>query len=539
VGSLTFQPTYTAQVTANSAGVISPVANTGSAFADFLLGLPFSGSVNGFQPLHYRYTDYYPYFQDSWRVTPTFTLNYGLAWYFSTVPNPQGGDALLSHSFDFSTGLLQYSALGQVSPQVVRNDWNNFMPRLGFAWSPAFAHNTTIRAGVGTYYAQLGLNDLQYAAAAPPFTTSTSFTNNRNSNLPANYFGNGVFPVIPLPSLSASFAATLPSGFSITAIDPSSRTPYQTQWNFSIQHLLGRNDLIQADYIGNSGHDGTNRFEADQCPFRPDLFCNNNLRPYPRYSGISYVTYNTNTSYEAMIVKYQHQFSHGLTILANYTFQKALSDAFEPNGPAGVNTQISQCRSCDKGPLSYDIPHSFVISTVYDLPFGRGRMFGTNMSRPLDALIGGWELTVIGNLNHGTPVDVISPNTTGSTNTRERANRTCNGNDTSIADHVRTNGFLYFDTSCFSTPATGYFGNSGRGIIYNPGVDNWDVSAVKSFSIYERLRFELRGEAFNFFNHVNFTGLDANTGDIASNTFGKVSSTRPPRLIQLSGKITW
>ena len=112
---------------------------------------------------------------------------------------------------------------------------------------------------------------------------------------------------------------------------------------------------------------------------------------------------------------------------------------------------------------------------------------------------------MIGNLNHGTPVDVISPNTTSSTNTRQRANRTCNGNDSSISQDVRNNGFLYFNTSCFSTAATGYFGNSGRGVIYNPGVANWDVSAVKTFSIYERLRFELRGEAFNFFNHPIFS----------------------------------
>jgi hypothetical protein len=538
VGSLSFQPTYTAQLTANSAGVTSPVSSTGSAFADFLLGLPFSGSVNGFQPLHYRYTDYYPYFQDSWRITPNFTLNYGLAWYFSSIPNPQGADALLSHSFDFSTGLLKYSALGQVSPQVIKNDHNNFMPRFGFAWSPGSAHNTTLRAGVGMYYAQLGLNDIQYAAAAPPFTTSVSFTNNRNSNLPANSFGNGVFPVIPLPSLNSSFAANLPAGFSITAIDPNSRTPYQTQWNVSLQRLIGKNDLIQGDYIGNSGHKGTNRYEADQCPFRSDLFCDNTLRPYQRYSAISYVTYNTNTSYEAMLLKYQHQFSDGLTVLANYTFQKALSDAFEPNGPA-VNTQISGCRSCDKGPLAYSIPHSFVISTVYDLPFGRGRRFGANVSRPLDTALGGWRLTVIGNLNHGTPLDVITPNTTGSTNTRERANRPCDGNDSSYSSNLRTNGYQYFNPACFATPATGYFGNSGRGIIYTPGVNNWDLSVVKAFSIYERLRFELRGEAFNFFNHVNFTGLDNNTGDIASNKFGKVSGALSPRLIQISGKIVW
>ena len=112
------------------------------------------------------------------------------------------------------------------------------------------------------------------------------------------------------------------------------------------------------------------------------------------------------------------------------------------------------------------------------------------------------------------------------------------GNDSSFSSNLRTNGYQYFNPACFSTPATGYFGNSGRGVIYNPGVDNWDVSVVKSFSIYERLRFELRGEAFNFFNHVNFTGLDNNTGDIASNKFGKVSGSLSPRLIQISGKIS-
>jgi hypothetical protein len=98
---------------------------------------------------------------------------------------------------------------------------------------------------------------------------------------------------------------------------------------------------------------------------------------------------------------------------------------------------------------------------------------------------------------------------------------------------------VYFNGACFSTPATGYFGNSGRGVIYNPGVDNWSMSLVKAFPIHERLKFELRGEAFNVFNHTNFTGLDTNTGDIASNKFGKVSSSLSPRLIQIAGKIVW
>jgi hypothetical protein len=534
VGSLTFQPNYTAQLTTSATGAVSFAAKTGNAFADFLLGLPLSGSVAGFQPVHYNFSDYYPYIQDSWRVRPNFTINYGLAWYYSSIPNPQGPDALLPHAFDFTTGLLKYAALKEVSPQVIENDHNNFMPRLGFAWSPGFLSNTTVRAGVGMYYAQLGLNDIQFAVSAPPFSNSFTFSNTATAPLPAISLGNGVFPGVSLPPLTSTFAANLPQGTSFNVFDQFARTPYITQWNFSLQHTFGKNDLVQGDYIGNSGHHGTNRYEANQCPYRADLFCDNSKKPYPRYGAMAYVPYNTNTSYEAMILKYQHQFSKGLTVLANYTFQKALSDGFEPNGPP-INTQIASCRSCDKGPVAYNIPHSVVISSVYELPFGKGKAFGNGVGRLGDALIGGWKLSVIGRMNHGTANDVTATNVTSSTNNRQRANRTCNGNDSNIASNVRTNGHVYFDTSCFNQPALGYFGDSGRGILYYPGTDLWDTSFVKGFSIREASKFELRGEFFNVFNHTNFNAPDANVGDKASGKFGIITSAREPRLIQFAG----
>lgn len=533
VGSLAFQGNYTKQF--NSAGT-AYIANTGNAFADFLLGLPQSGSVNGFQPVHYNFNDYYPYFQDTWRLTPHFTLNYGIAWYYSNVPKPQGNDALLGHSFDFTTGLIKYSALGEVRPQVVKEDYNNLMPRLGFSWVPSWDENTTVRAAVGMYYGQLGLNDLQYGVSAPPFSNTFSFTNVQTANLPALQLGNGVYPVITYPALTPGFAAALPDGTSFNLFDENNRTPYLTQWTTSLQHTFGKNDLMQLDYIGNSGHKNPNRYGYNQCPYRADLYCDNSLKPYPtRYGNIGYVPYNANSSYEALVAKYQHQVTHGLTLLANFTWQKSLSDGFEPNTGAANGAQIVTCRRCEKGPTTYNVPLSFVISSVYDLPFGKGKQFGNNAGPVTNLLIGGWRLSVIGRMDHGRTVDVTATNQTSSQGNISRANRVagCTINDPSISKYVRTNGHRYFNTACFSTPAVGYFGTSGKDVLYTPGQDKWDASLVKAFPIYDTMKLEMRGEFFNVFNHVNFSDLGTNAS--APATFGVVTNARNPRIIQVAG----
>ncbi|MBS1815021.1 MAG: carboxypeptidase regulatory-like domain-containing protein [Acidobacteria bacterium] len=537
VGSLAFQGNYTKQF--NAAGTaylkdVPKVIKYGDAFADFLLGLPQSGSVAGFQPIHYYFTDFYPYFQDSWRITPHFTVNYGASWYYSEIPKPQGPDALLPHSFDFSTGLLKYSALGEVRPQVVKEDYNNIAPRLGFVYSPPFDPNTTFRAGVGLYYGELGLNDVQYGVSAPPFSNSFSFQNVATANLPERQLGNGVFPVIVYPPLTKDFAANLPKGASFNIFDENNRTPYLTQWTASIQHTFGHNDLIQFDYIGNSSHKNPNRYNLNMCPYRADLFCDLTKLPYPQYGTMSYVPYNTNSNYEALITKYRHQVTHGLTLLANFTWQKALSDGFEPN-TGGANGMQSLCRTCEKGPTTYNIPLSFVVSSVYDLPFGRGKTFGRNAGYFENFLIGGWRLSVIGRMDHGMAASVTATNVTNNAGVMERADRVpgCYANVRSISKYVRTNNHQYFNTACYSVPDAGYFGTSGKGSIYEPGQDTWDASLVKGFIFTERVRLEMRGEFFNVFNHANFIGLGENVSNQA--TFGIVTNTRDPRIIQVAG----
>ncbi len=538
VGTLSFQPIFSAQLQPGPSGP-TPMKNTGSALADLLLGMPLSGTVVGFQPMHYQYTEYFPYMQDSWRASKSLTINYGISWYYSQVPNPQGPDRKLPHAFNFSTGLLEYAGLGQVSPQVMNPDYKDFTPRLGFVWQPGFWHNGVVRAGAGIYYGQMGLLETQFAAVAPPFQSAVPFTNNEFSPMPTYTFGNpvaanSVFPVIPAQALTDTYAANLPKGFAPFALNPHSVTPYVSQWTFSIQQTFGANDLLEVDSLGNSGHDQQNRYDADQCIVSANLFCNGSNRPYPRYAFILYSNTNGNMSYEALVAKYQHHLSKGLTVLANYTYSKTLSDSWETG--AGTMSQIASCRSCDKGPVSYDIPQQMVVSTLYDLPFGRGKEFGSRLPRIPDLFVGGWSLGTIGTLSAGSAFTVTAPNATGSPFTLVRADRLCNGKDTNLSSHLRSNGFIDFKTACFASPAPGYFGTSPRGVLFGPGVDNWDMSMSKQIPLVDQMQMEVRGDFFNAFNHANFGLPDSFTGDV---NFGKVSNASDPRLMQISATLRW
>jgi hypothetical protein len=533
LGTMAFQPIFTAQLVAGTGG-LGPVTNTGNSFADFLLGMPASGSVIGLPPLHYRYTEYFPYFQDSWKVAPGLTINYGISWYYSGPPNPQGADRNLPHEFDFQTGQLLFAALNQINPAIFNPDKNNFVPRLGLAWQPKFIKNTVFRAGAGVYYGQQGLIEAQFTAVGPPFNQALAFSNNQFSPQPTYVLGQNVFPVIPLPPLTSTFAATLPSGTTAFVADPDDRTPYMTQWNFSVQHTLLKSDLIEADYVGVSAHDQQSRYDADECLATASLFCSPATRPYPQYASLLYEINNGNLSYQALVLKYEHQFSRGLTLLANYTFSKTLSDGWESG--TSTNNQSADCRACDKGPVTYNQPHQVVISTVYELPFGRGRKFGSRMPYVEDALLGGWNLGGIMKFASGASFTVTAPNRTASAYSLTRANTVCNGAESQLSGNLRSDGLVDFNTACYAVPATGYFGDSGRGVLLGPGVNNWDTTISKLFALGERARLQFRAEFFNTWNHAQFNNPDAAVGDA---TFGQVSSARTPREIQGALKLVF
>ncbi|MGH9628559.1 MAG: carboxypeptidase regulatory-like domain-containing protein [Bryobacteraceae bacterium] len=535
VGSLSFQPQFTAQLAANAQGQLTPQAGTGSSFADFLLGLPATGQMIGLPLIPYRFTQFNPYFQDTWKVTRNFTLNYGIAWFLSTVPNPVGWAARLPHGFDPNTGLLTYAALGQVDPKILSMNWRNITPRLGFAWRPGFLKNTVIRAGAGTFYADTKLIEAQFAMVAPPFNTPVTVNTPATSPAPQFVLGQNIFPAPPDIALDESYASQLPNGTTAFVLRPSSRTPYVNQWNFSIQHSIRTGDLIELAYMGSSGHNQQHRFEGNQCRVGADLRCDPATRPYPRYSSLLTADFNGNSSYNALIARYHHQTESGLDLRFEYTLGKAINDHFQ----GGANdSQVSTCRACDKGPASFDVKHRAVASLIYRLPFGRGRAFGRNLSGLAEAVVGNWNLTSIATFSTGTPFDVTAANTTGFNNITHRANRLCDGRSNELEDSVRTNGLRWFDTSCYAAPAAGFYGNSGRNVMYGPGIHNWDIGVEKMWAlpVREGTRLQLRGEFFNAFNHAQF-GLPV--ASVVSPVFGQLSSARAPRLIQFGLRLLY
>ena len=536
LGSLQFQPDFTAQLGLNAKGAMAPVAGTGSSFADFLLGLPFNASLAGLPMFQYRSTQFLPYFEDTWRITPRLTLNYGISWDLTTVPNPQGTARQYVHGFDFQTGLLTYAALNQVSPQVLSLQTHNFTPRLGLAWQPSFLPNTVIRAGAGMYFDDEALSEAQFAMVGPPFNTPLQLFN--TGLTPQYILGQNVFPVSSFPALSKNFAASLPNGTTSFLLNGPGPIPYVDQWNLSIEHSITPNDSIELDYLGSSSHDLQNRYDSDQCVPTAALYCSPTTKPYPRYAGLLTADFNGNSSYEAFFAKYYHRITQGLDFRLEYALSKVLTDAFEgPN--VATSTQIADCRRCDKGYASFDQFQRAVASTVYEVPFGRGRRFGAHLPTAVNLLAGDWVVTAIGTFASGLPIFITSPSTTASIYIAERPNRVCNGADSALSGNLRTDGFLDFNTACFVAPGAGYFGNSGRAPLFGPGINNWDIGIQKQFPvpITEAALVEFRAEMFNAFNHAQFLNPNANTG--AGPNFGRVSATAPPRLVQLALKLDW
>jgi hypothetical protein len=531
-GSYNFTTAFSSQLATGSNGALGPVAGTGNAFADFLLGMPTNGESKGMPPFHVRWTTINPYVQDTWKMTPRLTANVGLAWFGNTPPNPSDAtNKNLVHSFDFTTGLPTFAALGQTPGQLYRMTRTNFAPRIGFSYS--LDDKTVIRAGFGTFYTtQMALN-VQYAVVSQIITVNNSIANGQPT--PTYTLGVNAFPPATVGQITPDQVAGITGA--IQYLDRNIRSPYVYQWNFDVQRTFGK-FLLDVGYIGNASHHLALNFNPVDCSnlgVPNDLSCNIARNPYnPKFPYIQQVSSYGWGNYNGLIVKFRRQFSNGFSLIANYTYAKALASAQQ-----GSNSTLNQrrnCFQCDYGPTTSNVPQSLVVSAVYDLPFGRGKRFGSDMNRVLDGVVGGWNISFITTLQSGTPFSVSAPNQTVWPAANIRANRLCNGRNELTNKDVRTNGYQWIQKSCFVAPPSGFFGNGGFDILNGPGINNTDLGAHKSFTLHEDVKFTLRGEFFNAWNHAQFNNPDSG---VASATFGKITSARSPRLVQIGGTITF
>jgi hypothetical protein len=524
LGVLSFQPAFTAQLTRNPQGQLTPSAGTGDSFADFLLGIPVTGTISGLPVVDFRALEFVPFAQDTWRVNRQLTLNFGLSWFIETPPDPQGQARSAVHGFDVNTGQVVFSALGQLDPRVAATDRNNLAPRFGMAWTPGSSNRTVVRAGAGIYYSPMPwVLELYPLALGSPSSTGVGFTNPQTNPSPAYQFGQNIFPPSPVPVVTSVYAANLPPGTQVTALDPSFRTAYTSQWNLSIERRLSRSDSLELSYLGSSSHRLPVLTDLSQCRPGPDLFCGASTKPWPIYSVIYWATSAGNASSQALIARYARRANHGLNLRFEYTLGKTLSDAWESS--LLPRAQIADCRACDKGPATFDVRSRAVGSVVWEIPYGQ-----TRVTR-------GWSLSAITTFSTGQPALLTGPNQTGTLFLNHLPNRTCHGSNDGLSGNIRNNGFLWFDPSCFPGSPTGYFGNSGPTVLYGPGVNNWDLAAAKLTRLSESVGLQFRAEFFNVWNHAQFQQPDGNVGD--GPNFGRISAAQQPRLIQFAAKIVW
>ena len=550
----------------------NPTANTGAALAELELGAAGSGStgISYFQAISKYYLGWY--LQDDWKVAPKLTLNLGLRYELQTAPTDRhNGQAYfdynavnpISQSIGFNVpGELVFNG-GSNRSGLYNPGYLNFAPRIGLAYKAT--NKLVIRTGVGVFYIPAYLA----GGPAPGYTQSTPFVGSLNGGLnPYNTLSNP-FPTGLLPVSGNSLGGLTNVGFSTPGVQSYRATPYMSQWTFDLQYSLAKNDLLDASYIGNRGnHLLTGGINYDQLPTQYLSLGTQLLNPVsnPFYGHITssgcglsnrtvplgqlllpfpeFCSVNDSetpagfSTYNSLNLSYTHRTSVGLTLYASYTWSKFIDNTQGTNGWAQVNSgsffRNNYDLALEKSLDGNDIPQSFVMNYVYEIPVGKGRAVGSNFSKPVDAIIGGWQVSGVTTFKSGFPLSITTSNNNAcaSFGCGQRPNIV--GNSSLSSPSIGE----WFNTAAFAQPAAYTFGNAPRYMsnLRSPGFANWDIAIQKWWSFTENLRLQLRAEMFNTFNHTNLFAPDTNLGD---SSFGTINASYDPRDIQMALKLYW
>lgn len=526
-GSLTFSGPFTAQYVAGKAQ-----ASTGSPLADFLLGYPTSGSVaTGSTLAHYRFAEYGFFFQDDWKAAQNLTIQAGLRYEPSTDPYSEEGNTYI---FDQQNGTLLFPSLGEVPRGLLHSPHREFGPRLGMSFSPGSSGRTTIRAGVGTYFDMNQLNELQFANSGPPFSNHFALLQTGATITNAYQLDTNIFPAFAPQQPTPGF--TPPAGVSLFTLDPNNKTPTIIQYNFNVQHQLGLNSMFQIGYFGSHAYHLSKRYNFNSCSSATDYLCVASRKPFPTYGYVFISSTRADSNYNSLQATFQQHITHGFTLLANYTYEKSL-DTDSGEGGATYSTRAA-CISCDYGRSLFSVPQRFVASSIYELPIGRRKALGANMSPLANVLIGGWEVSGIYTIDSGGPFDIAATAQSGESEYSSRAN--CVSTNYYSAHHLHTDpNHQWLNPAAFAAPAVGTFGNCARDVVTGPGDQTLNAEAAKHFGFGDGRDIEFRAEAFNALNHTNFSNPAASVGSTTApaGNFGRITSAGSARIIQLALKL--
>jgi hypothetical protein len=506
---------------------------TRNAIADFLLGLPnFYSELDVQRTGRYRYNQFEAFFQDDWKASPRLTLNLGVRWFgiphifekdnavttfvperwsASRAPTVNPDGTIVPGSGDIlGNGIVQ---AGQGIPRgLVKDYWNTFAPRLGFAWDPWGTGKTVIRGGYGIGYYRVEGNDIYDFVNNPPFARTVNIFNPPL----ANHGGGTAAPPRPI---------------SLFALDFQYKVPMAQTFSLGIQRELFKDTGLEIAYVGSRGthldhaRNINQPLRAGGFDFDPRLNANaisqDSIRPFIGWSTIRQAENTGSSTYHSLQVNFDKRFSDGLKFQVAYTFSRGIGDVFDSNGRS-VNAlpQDSYNLRAERGLLGFDRPHNLVINYIYELPFFR------DQPGLAGRILGGWQISGISTFASG---PTASPGiSTGRNGLANRPNLV--GNQIEGPKTVEQ----WFNRAAFAEPAPGFFGNAGRNIIREPGINKWDMSFFKNNRITETVSLQFRAEFFNIFNHASFNGINTTFG---SGAFGRVTSARDPRIVQFGLKL--
>jgi hypothetical protein len=498
---------------------------TNDGIADLLLGFPSSTSRKiGTVTNHLYESAFGSFVQDDWKILPSLTLNLGLRYEIQTAPNEEYGQ-LTSYNPGVGkvliggvstvpnwqqtvasaglTGLVALASDYGVPSSLVNSNYDNFAPRVGFAWRPFGNNRTVIRSGYGIFYTGSRMSAMRTDLAGGfPFSQSQSFTGS-TSNPNALTLQN------PFPDALAKLSGvTTANGYEV---NPPS--PYLQSWNFTVEREIGKGVVIETGYAGSKGTHLGRKYDINQELRTPT----STTRPYAGFGDIEYYSFGQNSSYNSGTITARKRFEHGLFFRANYTYAKSIDVNSGLNYAGGGGYQGAQNSlnlNAERGRSDFDIRHVFSMNFAWQVPFRK------------NLLIRGWQLAGSGTAYSGQP---FTPQLSGPSQDLAQATRPDRLANGSVANPSATR---WFDVAAFAiVPDNAYrFGNSGRNILDGPGTVAINLALTRNFVILEHQRLQFRWEAFNVSNHTNFQ-LPNNTLDKANAS--TITSAKAARVIQL------
>ena len=509
-GSFTFSGLLTSELNAQG----EPVSGTGFDFADFLLGLPQSSSLqygDGNYDLRSWATGWYA--RDDWRPSRGLSINLGIRYeYFAPYTELNGhlADLLVYPGF---TGVSVVTPGADGLPSsIIKPDLHAFSPRLGIAWRPSAKASTVIRGGYSIFYSPSAYSQLgTYLATQPPYSTSLSLTT--SATIPLTLESG--FPIIP--------SQTIPNTF---AVDPNFKLAYAQTWSFAIQNSLPHGFLVELEYIGTKGTD----LPVAEQPNRPlpgtSLLDAQEQLQIPYATSFTYETSQANSTFNAGQVRFTRRFARGVSWVMLYTRSKSIDDASSFSGPGGTVVQFIDNLNLERGLSSFDQRNNLQTTFLLSSPVGVHGLLrnGGWATKTLT----GWTVSGTFKAASGTPLTALvagnlsnTAGLAGSGSTRAEA--------TGLP--ISTGGYPYFNLPAFATPPAGEFGDAGRDTIPGPFQVSFNSALNRAFRFGDtRRQLQLRLSATNALNHVAITSFGTT---VNSATYGLPTAATATRTVQL------